>query len=134
MYILHTYLQPFWRVELDHLYTPRIAAMNLQNFCSSLLLLLLFGVASAKELVVSFPDRGPTYPTGTITLRQDSAAGLLTITTALTRLENAVNGNEWHSERHRRMEIFMRVRFHALHMHERTRAGTSVGGSGIACA
>ena len=27
------------------------------------------GAASAKEIVVNFPDRGPAYPIGTITLR-----------------------------------------------------------------
>ena len=29
----------------------------------------LHGAASAKEIVVNFPDRGPAYPIGTITLR-----------------------------------------------------------------
>ena len=59
-------------------------------------LLLLIGAASAKEIVVRFPNRGVAYPTGTITLSQDSAAGALTITTALSRLENSAQGNKWH--------------------------------------
>ena len=31
--------------------------------------LLFVAAASAKEIVVNFPDRGPAYPIGTITLR-----------------------------------------------------------------
>ena len=66
-----------------------------------ILMLVAAAAASAKEIVVSFPDRGPAYPMGTITLSQDSAAGALTIITALSRLENSAAGNKWHGERHR---------------------------------
>lgn len=65
------------------------------------LLLLLVGAASAKEIVVNFPDRGPDYPIGTITLTQ-ARGGDLTITTNLQRLENSIAGNMWHGERHQR--------------------------------
>ena len=51
-------------------------------------LLLLAGVgAAAKEIVVTFPDRGPGYPKGTITLSQASAFDDLTITTALSNMD-----------------------------------------------
>jgi len=60
-------------------------------------LLLLAGAgAAAKEIVVTFPDRGPAYPMGTITLSQTSAADDLTITTALSNMENSAAGNAWH--------------------------------------
>jgi hypothetical protein len=63
-------------------------------------LLLLAGAgAAAKEIVVTFPDRGPAYPMGTITLSQTSAADDLTITTALSNMENSAAGNAWHGER-----------------------------------
>jgi len=73
-----------------------IPMMNARPF-----LLLFVGAASAKEIVVNFPDRGPAYPIGTITLTQ-ARGGDLTITTNLQRLENSATGNMWHGERHRR--------------------------------
>ena len=57
------------------------------------LLLLLAAGAAAKEIVVTFPDRGPGYPKGTITLSQASAFDDLTITTALSNMENSAEGN-----------------------------------------
>ena len=63
--------------------------------------LLFVGAASAKEIVVNFPDRGPDYPIGTITLTQNKGTPL-TITTNLQRLENSATGNMWHGKRHRR--------------------------------
>ena len=60
--------------------------------------LLFVGAASAKEIVVNFPDRGPDYPIGTITLTQHKGTPL-TITTNLQRLENSATGNFWHGER-----------------------------------
>ena len=64
--------------------------------------LLFVGAASAKEIWVNFPDRGPDfedYPKGTIKLEQNKG-GPLTITTNLQRLENSDLGNQWHGERH----------------------------------
>ena len=61
-----------------------------------LLAVLALGGCAAKTIVVSFPDNGPNYPTGTITLTQDSADGALTITTALSQLDAAATGNSWH--------------------------------------
>lgn len=60
--------------------------------------LLFVGAASAKKIVVTFPDRGPAYPIGTITLTQNKG-GPLKIETNLQRLENSDNGNAWHGER-----------------------------------
>ena len=78
------------------MYTLQPTMMNARP-----LLLLFVGAASAKEIVVNFPDRGPAYPIGTITLTQ-ARGGDLTITTNLQRLENSATGNMWHGERHRR--------------------------------
>ena len=60
--------------------------------------LLFVGAASAKEIVVNFPDRGPDYPIGTITLTQNKGTPL-TITTNLQRLDPEAEGNQWHGER-----------------------------------
>lgn len=63
--------------------------------------LLFVGAASAKKIVVDFPDRGPAYPIGTITLTQNKG-GPLRIETNLQRLENSDAGNTWHGKRQRR--------------------------------
>ena len=60
--------------------------------------LLFVGAASAKEIVVNFPDRGEDYPIGTITLTQNKGTPL-TITTNLQRLDPESEGNQWHGER-----------------------------------
>ena len=65
----------------------------------SVLLLLVAAGAAAKEIVVTFPDRGPGYPKGTITLSQASAFDDLTITTALSNMENSAAGNAWQGGR-----------------------------------
>ena len=65
----------------------------------SLLFLLIAATGAAKEIVVTFPDRGPAYPMGTVTMSQASAAGDLTIPTRLSRMENSEAGNGWHGER-----------------------------------
>ena len=65
--------------------------------CHRLLLVALsLGGCAAKTIVVSFPDYGANYPTGTITLTQGSADGALTITTALSQLDADAAGNKWH--------------------------------------
>ena len=65
----------------------------------SVLLLLVAAGAAAKEIVVTFPDRGPGYPKGTITLSQASAFDDLTITAALSNMENSAAGNAWQGGR-----------------------------------
>ena len=65
----------------------------------SVLLLLVAAGAAAKEIVMTFPDRGPGYPKGTITLSQASAFDDLTITTALSNMENSAAGNAWQGGR-----------------------------------
>ena len=70
-----------------------------QMMLRTLLLLLIAATGAAKEIVVTFPDRGPAYPMGTVTMSQASAAGDLTITTRLSRMENSEAGNGWHGER-----------------------------------
>ena len=62
------------------------------------LLLLFIGAATGKEILVNFPDRGPEYPIGTITLTQHKGTPL-TITTNLQRLDPEAEGNQWHGER-----------------------------------
>ena len=63
---------------------------------------LLLGAAApvwAKDIVVTFPDRGADYPKGTIVLSQASVAEPLYITTNLQNLEAgaaAALGNNWH--------------------------------------
>ena len=54
----------------------------------SVLLLLVAAGAAAKEIVVIFPDRGPGYPKGTITI---SAGVPATITTNLQNLDARYN-------------------------------------------
>ena len=65
----------------------------------SVLLLLVAAGAAAKEIVVIFPDRGPGYPKGTITLSMASPFDDLTITTALSNMENSAAGNAWYGGR-----------------------------------
>ena len=65
----------------------------------SVLLLLVAAGTAAKEIVMTFPDRGPGYPKGTITLSQASAFDDLIITTALSNMENSAEGNVWQGGR-----------------------------------
>lgn len=60
--------------------------------------LLFVGAASAKKIVLDFPERGVEYPIGTITLIQNKG-GPLRIETNLQRLENSETGNTWHGKR-----------------------------------
>ena len=77
-----------------------LALKNTQPMVNARPLLLLFiGAATGKEILVNFPDRGPDYPIGTITLTQHKGTPL-TITTNLQRLENSATGNTWHGKRH----------------------------------